>query len=316
MKRKIWYHRRKWTQRGYIERRESKLRQPCQRTTTLCHIADAHTSDLPDIPRIAPIGRIQENEPRKPEVPHLRIAEKRNDEDLWPSNFSDAPSTNYNISARAEEYNQHNLPPLQFTNENEVQARGLAPLAEDVVDPEGFDLAPAPRDSEEGRPDLFSLERRSLLMFSKTHLRVVFEDLKLLRKFSAFLVEHRPDSVPLLVYHLEARKALAAIKYTNAITRKMKPLGSLGFTHDFAPKTSNEVLIQKAEASFEVLANQDLPAWITSVWMKAVEASIRRRINGTLPSQLREYVCTTKNTRIDLTQFEYEAHYMLTFSEF
>lgn len=188
-----------------------------------------------------------------------------------------------------------NLPALQITNESEVHARGLAPLSEDVIDPDSFDLAPAPRPGWE-RPELFSLERRSLLMFSKTHMRIVFHDLKLLRKFSAFLVEHRPESVPLLVYHLDARKALAAIKYTNAVSDRLKLLGSLDFTKEPTPRTVNDILRKKAEASFEVLANEDLPAWITSVWMKAVEVSIRRRINGSLPSQLRE--CVFRRHRI------------------
>lgn len=182
----------------------------------------------------------------------------------------------------------HRLPPLQITNENEAHARGLSPLPEDKVDPEGYDLAPPPEADYE-RVGAFSLERKSLLLFSKTHLRLVFEDLKLLRKFSAFLVEHRPASVPLLVYHLDARKALAAIKYCNAVTDKLKPLNYLRFTQEsFVEKTANDVLKRKAEESFEVLANEDLAAWITSMWMKAVEISIRRRINGSLPSQLRE----------------------------
>lgn len=241
----------------------------------------------------APVG--------KPEAGHLRLEEKREEERRLEERRVERGGPKYSSGTSFTDASRHPrtsstttedipiLPPLQVTNENEVHRRGLAPLPEEVVDPDSFDLVPAPRPDWE-RPELFSLERRSLLLFSKAHLRIIFRDLKLLRRFSAFLVEHRPESVPLLVYHLDVRKALAAIKYTNAVTEMLRPLDALDFTREPAPKTSNEVLRRKADASFEVLAHQDLPAWITSVWMKAVEVSIRRRINGSLPSQLRECV--------------------------
>lgn len=179
---------------------------------------------------------------------------------------------------------------MQLSSEASGRARGLQPLREGDVDPDSFDLAaPAPA-GVEVRPQLEPLERRSLLMFSKTHLRIVFADLKLLRRFSAFLMENRPEHVPLLVYHLDVRKALAAIRYTNSVMGLLKPMEGLAFTREPAPETVNEALERKLEESFSVLANEDLPAWITSLWMRAVEVSIRRRINGSLPTQLREYV--------------------------
>lgn len=164
----------------------------------------------------------------------------------------------------------------------------LQPLKESDVDLDSFDLAdPAPA-GVEVQPQLEPLERRSLLMFSKTHLRIIFSDLKLLRRFSVFLMEHKPEHVPLLIYHLDVRKALAAIRYTNGVTSLLKPVDGLSFTKEQAPETANEGLVRKLEESFTVLANEDLPAWITTEWMRAVEVSIRRRINGSLPSQLRE----------------------------
>lgn len=254
---------------------------------------------VPSFPRIASSGdRITDAYQRVPEQPvylgfapgENRVGDatpKRHNSSgsrAWAmSHFSDTSGSNHTDEALTS------LPRLQINNEHEVRVRGLGPLPEDVVDPDGFDLAPPARPGWE-RPELFSQERRSLLMFSKTHLRIIFRDLKLLRKFSAFLVEQRPASVPLLVYHLDTRKALAAIKYANAVTGSLQPLDTLESTREPAPRTDNEVLRKKAEASFARLATEDLPAWITSVWMKAVEVSIRRRINGSLPSQLREYV--------------------------
>lgn len=182
-----------------------------------------------------------------------------------------------------------NLPPLQVSNEEEASARGLAPLREEAVDLDSFDLAPPPQADRE-KPEKYSLERRSFYMFSMTHLRIIFQDFRLLRKFTAFLVEYRPESVPLLVYHLDARKAMAALRYSNAVRDCLRPVESLAFTRAATPKSTNKELRRKAEASFAMLAHEDLPAWITAVWMRAVEISIRRRINGSLPSQLRECV--------------------------
>lgn len=251
----------------------------------------------------------------RPEAGHLRLGDKSEDEkrneqsrraergggpmyssgaSLTDASRHQRPSTTTTTTTTAD---IPILPPLQVTNEDEVQRRGLAPLPEEVVDPDGFDLAPAPRPDWE-RPELFSLERRSLLLFSRAHLRIIFRDLKLLRRFSAFLVEHRPASVPLLVYHLDVRKALAAIRYTNAVAGALPPLEGLAVSREPAPRTSNEALRRRADASFDVLAHQDLPAWITSVWMRAVEVSIRRRINGSLPSQLRECVVDLRMCRV------------------
>lgn len=262
-------------------------------------------SDLADItnPRPAPKPpqqdiRTPETLQRKPDPPipgytslaqrHQQQPHQVSPEAPWSSRFSDSTGRSAPPHDTGGPAAEPELPPLQLSSEASGRARGLQPLHESAVDPDSFDLAaPAPAGWEE-QPQLEPLERRSLLMFSKTHLRLVFADLKLLRRFSVFLMEHRPEHVPLLVYHLDVRKALAAIRYTNSVTGLLKPMDGLAFTRDQAPATVNEGLVQKLEESFRVLANEDLPAWITSVWMRAVEVSIRRRINGSLPSQLRE----------------------------
>lgn len=243
--------------------------------------------------------RIAEPLQRKPDplVPSYASLAQRHQHQLpqhaspeapWSSHFSD--STGLSAHHDAGTNTEPDLPPLQLSNDARAAARGLEPLPHSVVDPDSFDLTAPARPEWEERPELEPLERRSLLMFSKTHLRLIFADLKLLRRFSVFLLENRPEHVPLLVYHLDVRKALAAIRYTNSVTGLLKPMEGLDFTRDRAPETVNEGLVRKLEESFRVLANEDLPAWITSVWMRAVEISIRRRINGSLPVQLREYV--------------------------
>lgn len=138
--------------------------------------------------------------------------------------------------------------------------------------------------------ELYTLERKSLLIFSKVHMRIILRDFKLLRKFAAFLVEERPERVQLLVYHLDCRKALAALNFSNQVAgglniSRLVPEGVLG---DTPPGALDEELRKRADESFHLLASEDLPAWVTSVWVKAVEVSIRMRITGSLPRQLRE----------------------------
>lgn len=179
---------------------------------------------------------------------------------------------------------EHALPALQATTvEN---SDGLEPLCEEEVEPGSFDLV-LPEGEDTG---LYSLEQRSEFLFSQQHLRIIFGDFTLYQRFATFMSTHRPKSIPLLVYYLDTVKALAAFKYANAISEAVEPLNAYDFTQDTTPisNTVNDCLQKKADAAFEVLSQEDLPAFITDVWMDFVEISIRRRIVGSMPAHLKE----------------------------
>ena len=152
-------------------------------------------------------------------------------------------------------------------------------------DPAGsFDLvAPA----EESR-QAFSLEARSEQLFSRAHLEIIFANPSSLLRFTAFLSTHRPQSVPILIYYLDALKALKAIRYANAIAEALSPIPKYSFTADLANPTTNRELENKAASAFTVLTQEDLPAFITHVFVQVVSQSISRRITGTLAPHLRE----------------------------
>ena len=152
-------------------------------------------------------------------------------------------------------------------------------------DPAGsFDLvAPA----EEGR-QAFSLEARSEQLFSRAHLEIIFANPSSLLRFTAFLSSHRPQSVPILIYYLDALKALKAIRYANAIAEALSPIPNYAFTANLATPTSNRELENKAASAFQVLTDEELPAFITYVFVQVVSQSISRRITGTLAPHLRE----------------------------
>lgn len=170
-----------------------------------------------------------------------------------------------------------------------LQARSALDMSDQMEpltgDPAGsFDLvAPA----EQGR-SAFSLETRSEQLFSRAHLEMIFANPSSLLRFTAFLSTYRPQSVPILIYYLDALKALKAIRYANAIAEALSPIPNYGFTTDLANPTTNRELDNKAASAFTVLTQEDLPAFITHVYVQVVSQSISRRITGTLAPHLRE----------------------------
>jgi hypothetical protein len=158
----------------------------------------------------------------------------------------------------------------------------LSPLLED--DPHSFDLvAPAVNERRQA-----SLEGMSEQLFSREHLKAIFDDTPSLLRFTSFLSAARPKSVPTLIYYLDALKALRAINYANAVAEALEPIESLSFTDNPARPTVNAVLEEKANQAFDVLVRDDLPAFITHVFTQVASASIAKRVTGNLPPMLRE----------------------------
>lgn len=135
---------------------------------------------------------------------------------------------------------------------------------------------------------MFSLEARSEQLFSKQHLTAIFKDTPSLLRFTSFLSVARPKSLPVLIYYLDALKALRAINYANAVAEALDAIPGLEFTETQARPTVNGVLEEKAEQAFNILVRDDLPAFITHIFTQVVSVSISKRVTGTLPPLLRE----------------------------
>ncbi|KAI0834197.1 hypothetical protein F5Y06DRAFT_307124 [Hypoxylon sp. FL0890] len=179
---------------------------------------------------------------------------------------------------------------------------GLEPVAEDEVDSTSFNLV----SSRNGSLPQYSLEARSEMLFSKEHLEVIFDDPRLLEKFTNFLYIFRPKSVPLLVYYLDALKALKAINYANAVTQSLVPVRGLELGEGEVSNIMNEPLSQKTNRAFEILTREDLPAYITHTWIQTVRGAVKKQIMGTLPDHLKPLseglagvFCLTDPSRID-----------------
>lgn len=87
---------------------------------------------------------------------------------------------------------------------------------------------------------------------------------------------------------MDALKALKAIKYANAVAEALKPIRGHEYTTELARSTKNNDLEEKTAKAFSALAQHDLPAYITQMYVQIVSLSISRRITGTLAPHLRE----------------------------
>ena len=151
-----------------------------------------------------------------------------------------------------------------------------------------------------------SLEARSELLFSRQHLEVIFGDPPLLLRFTSFLSKYRQESLTVLMYYLDSLKALKAIGYSNAIAEALEPIQGYGFTSTPPIATVSSILEEKANKAFGVLVQEDLPAYITHIYVLAVSSTLLDRVTEkigfhyqNLAGGLAETYCLSDPSRAD-----------------
>ena len=174
------------------------------------------------------------------------------------------------------------LGPLQATGPAADAPEEYEPL--DADDPGSYNLTTPARAAREG----FSLETRSQQLFSRRHLEIIFEDPAFLLRFTGFLSTYQPDVVPILIYYLDALKAIKAVAYANAIADALEPVEDEAHTHDPVPSLRYEALEGKATEAFDALVRDALPAYVAQIYVGIVSVSIAKRITGMLAPELRE----------------------------
>ncbi|KAI0515374.1 hypothetical protein F5B22DRAFT_656057 [Xylaria bambusicola] len=192
------------------------------------------------------------------------------------------------------------LPALQSLSSTDND--GLKPLGTEEIDPTCFDLVAPP----EAPRHQSSIETSSELLMSAEHLKIIFEDPKQMQKFTQFLYTRKPESVPLLNHYLNLVKALKAIDYSNAIIRELAPINRAPSIELPLIKTISKLLMGKANETFMVLVQEELPAYVTHVWARIVKSTIKQRVKSTLPplllelsEGLAEVFCLTDPSRDD-----------------
>ncbi|KAL8921271.1 MAG: hypothetical protein Q9208_005799 [Pyrenodesmia sp. 3 TL-2023] len=129
------------------------------------------------------------------------------------------------------------------------------------------------------RKDL-SLEDRSELLFSRQHLELIFADKELSARFGTFLRTYRPDSVAILGYYLDTIKALRTLKYAEAVVKNLEQIPGLEFTAESKGVTMTWVLEDKADRTLDILAKNDLPAFVAYVYVSIVDLALVERVTG------------------------------------
>ncbi|KAI0433369.1 hypothetical protein F5Y09DRAFT_84556 [Xylaria sp. FL1042] len=179
---------------------------------------------------------------------------------------------------------------------------GLRPLTTEEIDPTSFDLV-APLEAPQ--PPC-SLEAKAELLLSIEHLKVIFDDPNHMQNFTDFLYAIKPEAVPRFYYYLTLVKASKAIDYANAIIGELPDLKIVPSVELPPNETISKPLIDMANKVLVGLAQEDLPAYVTHVWTRIVNTTIKQRIkNASSPTLcnvsegLAEVFCLTDPSRND-----------------
>jgi hypothetical protein len=150
-----------------------------------------------------------------------------------------------------------------------------------------------------------SLETLSDLLFAGEHLKNIFADPSSLLDFTSFLSMCRPKSIPMLMYYLDATEALKALNYAIILAESLEPISGHEFTSSSVDTSSmNSQLEEKAKRAFDVIIQEDLPAFVTQLYVQTVKSSMIGRVM--MPSAQREGLegmlevyCLTDPSRAD-----------------
>ena len=118
------------------------------------------------------------------------------------------------------------------------------------------------------------VETVSDVLLSKDHLQTIFADPNSLLKFTSFLRLYRPKSLPILIYYLDATKALKAVSYASAIAETLDPITGHQDLTPVKSVTLNAELKEKATRAFNLLVEYDLPHYVTHMYIRVVKASM------------------------------------------
>lgn len=158
----------------------------------------------------------------------------------------------------------------------------MEPVTED--DPASYELVPPER--EGSRLGHTIIERADLLL-GRRHLEIIFEDPRLYKNFISFIQTYKQASIPRLTRYRQAKKAIQAIKYANAISSSLTPVSGHDFTNEVPENTSAETLEKLADQAMHELVREDLPAYICAVWIPIISKTVHQRINGALSPELK-----------------------------
>ena len=128
-----------------------------------------------------------------------------------------------------------------------------------------------------------------------------------LARFRDFLTEERPRSIPTLTHYLNACKALKSIQYANALVRLSIDVPTPGINQSSPIGiVESPALEKRVQDALIALTAEELPAFITAIFINITSKVVEERIRGTLPDRFRgtadalaEVFCLTDPSRPD-----------------
>ncbi|KAL1599574.1 hypothetical protein SLS60_007377 [Paraconiothyrium brasiliense] len=154
-----------------------------------------------------------------------------------------------------------------------------------------YDLHPPPPTSDANAEQLASR------LFSADHLDLILKDTEHSRRFRSFLERYHPQLAATLVRYLESQKALAAIRYANALAEVVsatRPARSQQPSRSSSVK-SNAAVVDTHFQSFsqkavDELVDEALPAYITYRMITVVTECLVKDITGNNSPFMRDLV--------------------------
>lgn len=175
-------------------------------------------------------------------------------------------------------------PPSVFDNATSPEQDTEPTTTRDSDEPESYDLKPPPPAVSHE-----NIEALASRFFSVDHLDVMLRDPNLASRFTRFLESHRPQHTSTLSHYLEARKAIAAVDYANALAENIP---SSDGDERFAAATFDEAFERKARQIAEDLIDDALPAYLTHRMVALVTDTLVKEIIGNNAPVMKDLVPT------------------------
>ncbi|RVD82465.1 uncharacterized protein DFL_006891 [Arthrobotrys flagrans] len=235
-------------------------------------------------------GVVQKEEPKRDErfdktVPHVSVLPDVPEIQSASSSYS---ARNFEARGSVVSFATTNSSAPSPTN-NPTSSMSKRKILPYIPDDESYSydlLPPTPNlPTRQEKLAVEQIEELSQKIYSKDHLRIITSDPRLLHSFSQFLASYRPSaSMDLLTYYLDAKKAIKAINYANALAESLGPSPSpdRSWIHieDEGITPVNKVLERKAADAFKILTEQELPRYVSWVYTEIVTYNIQKKITG------------------------------------
>ena len=154
-----------------------------------------------------------------------------------------------------------------------------------------YDLHPPPPTISESNAEVLASK-----LWSSEHLDVILKDSRHSQSFRSFLKSYHPHLATTLTRYLEAQKALAAIRYANALAAAVSSTTETEHQSPRSPSVKNDAAVvdthfeKFSRKAMDELVTEALPAYISYRMVTLVTECLVKDITGTNSPFMRDLV--------------------------